>query len=123
MKKKIALLTVLLVFFTSCEIINDYLGIDNNGKQVNPKPPAMYVEKVLEAAGPVGLAVSTLLGMGGAAYVGNRKGKKPLEALVGGIQKVRNDLTDTQEKDLVKLLAKHTPNKYHKAIRKIKDTL
>ena len=122
-KLRMFLLAVTLTVLSSCAAADWFFGVDDNGNRTTTSPPSEFFIDFIQALGPVGLLASVGITTGGAAYVGNKKGQKPLTAVVAGIQKVKGDLEPGEKKALVGLLKKHIPNKYHKTIGKIKDAL
>lgn len=112
-----------LLFLCSCSALNTFLGIDDQGNKTDGTPPAKYLTEVLKAFGPIGLVIGGLVTAGGSAYIGNKKGQGRFKAVVAGIQKVKKEMPVEEKEILVSKLKEHIPNKYHDAIKHVKDRL
>jgi hypothetical protein len=117
------LLVFVLTFCTSCAALNAFIGIDEKGNKTDETPPVKYLTEVLKAFGPLGVLGGGLVTAGAAAYSGHKRGEEKFEAVVDGVQKAKKEMTDEEREQLVLKLKEHIPNKYHGAIRKVKDRL
>lgn len=115
--------TSIFVLLCSCSAMNSFLGIDDKGNKIDKNPPISYLTAVLKGLGPVGLIVSGLFTVGGAAYAGNARGQDRFASVVAGIQKVKKEMSKEDKVILVSKLKEHIPNKYHGAIARVKNTL
>jgi len=131
--KRIFFISIMLCI-CSCSPINWLLGVDEHGVDKAGIPPIDMFMEIVKQMGPIGTMVSAGLTIGGAVYVAHKKGKAKgddnlelaegaLKAVVKGVQDVRDDMPEKQEKALVKKLKNKIPNKWHPAIDAIRDSL
>jgi len=121
--KKLLLTITILFALSGCDAVDWALNVDKDGVSKEGAAPIDYLSEVLEAFGTVGGLASAGLAMAGTAYVSNKRSKDPLKAVIAGVQKLKEELGDEEKALLTAQLKKHIPNKYHKVIGKIKDTL
>jgi len=123
-KIKYFLVAITMVFvLTGCGFLNWINGVDDKGNDLPGIPPISIFAETIKQMGPIGTAVAGLLTIGGTAYVSNRQSKGTLKGVIAGIQKAKDAMSEEDKDALVVKLKKHIPNKYHKAIGKIKDAL
>lgn len=120
---KFMFLIMILATLCSCAALDYVLGVDENGKDKEGTPPAYFIIELLQSVGPLGVAVAGALTVGGSAYVGRKRGQKVGDAVIAGVQKARNEMSPEESDSLKAELKKHIPNKFHEAIRKVKDTI
>ena len=121
--KKLIALSILVVTLAGCTQMDWFLGLDDKGQKKEGTAPVDYATQILNGLGPIGVAGSTLLGMGATAYVGRKKGQDPLKAVIAAVEAHKDDLSDKDKAALVETLKKKIPNKYHKLIDNIKGNL
>ena len=121
--KKITILFLFVLCLSGCAWIDSLVGIDDKGNKVDNNPPISYITELLKGLGPIGILGSALTGMAATAYAGHKRGKKPFVAIVEGIQKTKEEMSSKDRTALVTLLKDKIPDKYHNAIRKVKDTI
>lgn len=121
--KKIAFILCLNFILVSCAALDFYLGVDEKGKDKPGAAPSEYVNKIIESLGPLGGVAGAGLAALGSAYVAHKQSKKPLDAVIAGVEKAKDELDEEEKAALTAKLKKHIPNKFHKAIDKIRDNL
>lgn len=121
--KKLIVLALLTMTLSSCGPMNWFLDIDDNGNDMPGPAPIDYMTGLLKAFGAAGGLAAGALTLGGTAYVSSKRSKDPLKAVVAGIQRFKEDLEEDEKEFMVEKLKKHIPNKYHKIIGKIKDSI
>jgi len=121
--KAIQIFLMLTLLLTGCSAIDALYGVDEEGKDLPGTPPIELFSKFIQNMGPLGTLVVGALTVGGSVYVGNKKNKGVLTAVIDGVEKVKNEMGPDDSKPVVALLKKHIPNKFHKVIDKIRDTL
>lgn len=122
-KLRAALLIVMLTVLTSCGPADWFFGIGEDGKQTEGTPPAEFFVDFIQALGPIGVLAAGAITTGGAVYAGNKRGQKPLAAVVAGVQKAKGQMSADDRAALVVLLKDNIPNRYHDTIKKIKDAI
>jgi len=113
----------LIMFLCSCAGLNAFLGIDDKGNPTDGVAPIFYISEVIKRLGPLGILAAGGLSVAGAGYVAHKKGRGQTRAIIKGVQDYKKSLTIDESKQVSKKLATFIPNKYHKLIGKIKDTL
>jgi len=131
--KRIFFISIIL-FVCSCSQLNWLYGVDDKGNDTPGIPPIDMFMEIVKQMGPIGTLVSAGLTIGGTVYVAHKRGKAKgddkvevaegmAKAVIKGIQEVRDELPEKQEKALVKKLKKKIPNEWHPAIDAIRDRL
>jgi hypothetical protein len=121
--RKLTIVALLLLTLTGCAQLNWVLGIDDKGDVVNEAAPMRYLAAVISSLGPLGVLGSGLLTTLGGTYIAHKRSDNRLTAVVSGVQKTRDALSAEDSAVIKEQLKKHIPNKYHGAIKRIKDAL
>ena len=116
-------IVLMLTILCGCGPINWFFGVDVEGKDKEGPAPFSFLADFLNNMGPLGILTTGILTVGGTAYVGVKKGQRVGDAVIAGVQKVRNEMKDEDSAALKAELKKMIPNKYHAAIKKVKDAL
>ncbi|MCH7640998.1 hypothetical protein IID22_02285 [Patescibacteria group bacterium] len=121
MKKLFVIL--MLIILCGCGPLNWVLGVDAEGKDKEGPAPFSFLADFLNNMGPLGILTTGVLTVGGTAYVGVKNGRRVGDAVIAGVQKARDDMKREDSNALRTRLRKFIPNKYHAAIKKVKDAL
>lgn len=122
MKLRILMLMLMLTL-SGCTGINWFLGIDDKGKDLEGPAPSEYVLNLMKSFGALGIAGAGAVSVGGAAYIARKRSQDPFESVVAAVQLYKQELEPDQKVNFVNFLKSKIPNRYHKAIGKIKDKL
>lgn len=114
---------MLTLILTGCTQMDWFFGVNEDGTDKPGESPASYLALFLENLGPLGGLAAAGLATGGAAYVGRKRGDKLPMVIIEAIEKIKSEVDEKEAAWLVGKLKAKIPNKYHKAIDKIRDTI
>jgi len=131
--KKLFFVSIMLLV-CGCGFLDWALGVDEKGNDKDGIPPIDMFMEVVKQMGPIGTLISGALTIGGGVYVGHKRGKaknegklelaeRGLKAVVHGVEKIKDDMSEDDKNDMNDLLKKKIPNEWHPVINKIRDTL